>query len=167
MPLMSKPSEEAKIAIVFVTTGALVLVWSGVWFWFQHDHPDTPQWQSYVCYGTLGSGLVLLAIGLLLGQIARAARQAELPPAEITPAKHQVSEEAAGRAPIVTPTGFGGATVTKANGTTEGNVAAGTNPAANEASNPAAPVARAVPANPATPPQPTATPTANAKPSST
>jgi hypothetical protein len=172
MPLMSKPSEEAKIAILFVTAGALTLVWSGVWMLFLHDHaPETAPWQHYVCYGCLASGLVVLVIGLALGRIARAARQAEMPPEEITAAESKISHEAASRAPIVTPTGIGGAAVTNGDGTVAGNVAAqGLNPAGNDAVNPVAPVARVVPANPPNPPagpkMPT-TSTANAKPSAT
>jgi hypothetical protein len=158
MPLMSKPSEEAKIAILFVTTGALVLVWCGVWLWYQYDHPDTAAWEQYTCYGGLGSGLVLLVIGLALGRIARAARQAELPPPEATGAESQISHEAASRAPIVTPTGFGGAAVTGGNG-----AAPGINPAGTEAVNPLAPVARVAPANPPNAPNPPANPTTSAR----
>src|SRR5437763_1847737 len=154
MPLMSKPSEEAKIAILFVTVGALALVWSCVWLLYQYDHAaETPPWQHYVCYGSLASGVVVLVIGLALGRIARAARQAEMPPEEITSAESTISHEAASRAPIVTPTGFGGAAVTDGNGAVQGNAAAqGPNPAANEAVNPVAPVARVVPSNPPNPP---------------
>jgi hypothetical protein len=172
MPLMSKPSEEAKIAILFVTAGALTLVWSCVWMLFQHDHaPETLPWQQYVSYGCLGSGVVLLVIGLALGRIARAARLAEMPPEEITGAENQISQEAASRAPIVTPTGFGGATVTNGDGTVHGSVATqAVNPAGNEAVNPVAPVARVLPSNPPNAPNAPKMPansTAHAKPSAT
>ncbi len=139
MPLLSKPSEEAKIALLFVTVGSLVIVWSVVWLFFQQTH-GSQDWEQYTCYGSLGTGLVLLVIGLAVGRIARAARQAELPPAEVTQAEGQISREAASRAPIVTPTGMGGAAVT------------GANPTGTEAINPVAPVARVVPANSANPP---------------
>jgi len=134
MPLLSKPSEEAKIALIFVTVGSLVIVWTVVWLIFQQTH-GAHDWEQYTCYGSLGTGLVLLVIGLAVGRIARAARQAELPPAEVTQAESQIAHEAASRAPIVTPTGPGGAAVT------------GANPTAPDAMNPVAPVARVVPAN--------------------
>jgi hypothetical protein len=150
MPLLSKPSAEAKIALLFVTVGSLIIVWSVVWLLFQQTH-GAQDWEQYTCYGSLGSGLVLLVIGLAVGRIARAARQAELPPAEVTPAENQISQNANSRAPIVTPTGLGGVAVT------------GANPAATEAVNPAAPVARVVPANSAIPPR-VANGTANTNP---
>ena len=159
MPLMSKPASEAKIALLFVTLGSVMLVWSGVWYLYQHNQEGagTPPWEEYTCYGSLGTGAVLLIIGLAVGRIARAARQAEMPPEEITHAEGQIAHEAASRAPIVTPVGIGGAAVTGANG-----AALGVNPAATTGMNPAAPVARAVAAYPPNPPNPTAnsTPTA-------
>jgi hypothetical protein len=157
MPFMSKPSNEARIAIIFVTLGPLIIVWSGVWYMYQYNHaPDTPASERYICYGSMLSGGVLLVIGLALGRIARSARQAEMPPHEITPAEGQISQEAASRALIVAPTGIGG-------GVGAGNgVPGGTNPAAAAAVNPAAPVARVVPANPPN----AARETANATPSS-
>jgi hypothetical protein len=132
---MTKPSAEAKIAILFVTIGALVLVWSGVWYAYQFNHaPDTPASERYICYGSILSGAVLLVIGLALGRIARSARQAEMPP-----------HEAADRPPTLAPTGLRGAVVA-------GNGApADVIPAAPEAAKPAAPVARVVPANPESP----------------
>ena len=83
MPLMSQPSVEAKIAITFVTAGALTLVWSGVWLFYQYNTGwVTAPWQQYVCYGFLLSGFVVTFIGLALGRIARAARggAAQAPP---------------------------------------------------------------------------------------
>jgi hypothetical protein len=161
MPLMTKPSAEAKIAIMFVTLGALIVVWSGVWYLYQYNHaPDTPASERYVCYGSILSGCVLLVIGLALGRIARSARQAEMPPHEIAPAESQISQEAASRAQIATPSGSGGAVVA-------GNGApGGTNPAATAAVKPVAPVARVVPANPSNAPNEAANTTANATPSS-
>ncbi len=158
MPLMSKPSEEAKIALVFVTVGAVTIVWSTVWLLYQQNH-GAEAWEQYTCYGSLGTGLVLLIIGLAVGRIARAARQAEMPPAEITQAEGQISHEAASRAPIVTPTGLGGAAVTGAN-------PGGANPTGTEMVNPVAPVARVVPGNPANPPA-AANGTANSRPAAT
>src|SRR5262249_40433971 len=63
------------------TTGALIVVWSAIWWTYLSNHADTTTdgvW--YVCYGFLLSGLVLLVVGLAIGQISRNARKAELPP---------------------------------------------------------------------------------------
>jgi hypothetical protein len=61
--------------------------------------PDSTAW--YWCAGFLVSGLAFLTIGLGLGRIGRAARQAELPPAEAAPAVAAVDQAAAARAPMM------------------------------------------------------------------
>lgn len=82
MPILSKPSGAARTAVTYVTIGALIEVWSIVWYiWLtQHASPERTEAAFYWCYGFLLTGLVLLAIGFALGRIGRAARHAELPP---------------------------------------------------------------------------------------
>jgi hypothetical protein len=85
-PILSKPSKAAHMAILYITFGALLMVWSGVWYaWMLHTgSPDAGQPRSdgymYFCYAIFFSGLTLLVIGMALGRIGRAARKAELPP---------------------------------------------------------------------------------------
>ena len=85
-PILSKPSKAAHMAILYVTLGALLMVWSGVWYaWMLHEGaPDAGQPHSdgymYLCYAIFLSGLVLFILGLALGRIGRAARHAEMPP---------------------------------------------------------------------------------------
>jgi hypothetical protein len=84
MAFLSKPSSAAQLAIVYVTVGALTGVWSTIWYFYlsrhQEQYADSPQW--YWCYGFLLTGLVLMIIGFGLGRLGRAARTAELPPAD-------------------------------------------------------------------------------------
>ncbi len=62
-------------------------MWGGVWYAYMSEgHPPAWDYVWYACYGVLGSGLVLLLIGLLAGRIGRAARTSELPPPEAMPA---------------------------------------------------------------------------------
>ncbi len=105
MPILSKPSSAARMAVIYVTLGALTLVWSGIWYWYLQTHPPGPERESlyYWCWGFILTGAVLFLIGITLGQIGRAARHAELPPPEATPVEATAEINAASRAPIVAP----------------------------------------------------------------
>jgi len=84
-PILSKPSSAAPTSLFYVTVGALLSVWSGIWYVYLKNNPPAHQSVHYLCYGFLGTGLVLLAIGFTLGPLSRWARHAELPPSEVTP----------------------------------------------------------------------------------
>jgi hypothetical protein len=88
-PTLSKPSSAAPTSIFYITAGALLVVWSGIWYAYLWNTGAGSTGLHYVCLGFLVTGLVLLAIGAALGPIARWARHAELPPAEVTPAAAQ------------------------------------------------------------------------------
>lgn len=92
-PTLSKPSSAAPTTILYITVGALMTVWSGIWYAYLRDHGSTSSGMNYVCLGFLVTGLVLLAIGLALGPLARWSRRAELPPPEVTPAAIQSEQQ--------------------------------------------------------------------------
>src|SRR5262249_7361007 len=102
MPILSRPSSAARTALIYITLGALTLVWSGIWYWYL-SKPETNYSTWYWCYGFLLTGLVLLVIGFGLGRIGRAARHAELPPEEVTAAAVRSEQTTAARAPVATP----------------------------------------------------------------
>jgi hypothetical protein len=79
MPLPAFPA--ARSALTYITTGALLDVWAGVWYWYMHTHPDGVRngWW-YVCIGILLSGVVLIVIGCMVGRIGREAQHADSPP---------------------------------------------------------------------------------------
>jgi hypothetical protein len=84
-PVLSKPSSAAPMSLFYITVGALMAVWSGIWFWYLRNNDTSSHSPSYyVCAGFLITGLVLLAIGFTLGPLSRFARHAELPPTEVT-----------------------------------------------------------------------------------
>jgi hypothetical protein len=103
MSIMTKPSGEARTAIAFITIGTLVAVWSGIWYAYLRNYPSENPAPYYFCSGFFLSGVVLIVVGMGIGKIGRAARQAELPPQEITGAVVNVDQNAAERAPIVAP----------------------------------------------------------------
>ena len=85
-PILTKPSGAAPASLFYITLGALMTVWSGIWYAYLRNHgTDSNQGLSYVCMGFLVTGIVLLTIGFTLGPISRWARHAELPPSEVTP----------------------------------------------------------------------------------
>lgn len=103
MPLLSKPSAAAFTSLFYITTGALLDVWTGIWYVYLQRHPPQYDGTWYWCYGFMLTGLTLMAIGFGLGRIGRSARHAELPPSEVTPAEANAELNAAARAPIVAP----------------------------------------------------------------
>ena len=84
-PLMSKPSGFAPTTLFYITVGALMSVWSGIWFYYLRTHSNHDGVANYICLGCLLTGVILLVIGFVVGPMARWARQAELPPSEVTP----------------------------------------------------------------------------------
>jgi hypothetical protein len=85
MALLTRPSNAARTAVVYITAGALIVVWTVIWLWWLSQHPSDNDATYFWAYGCLLSGLTLLVIGFFLGRIGRAARHAELPPPEATP----------------------------------------------------------------------------------
>jgi hypothetical protein len=126
MPILTQPAFGPKTALTYVTVGALIDVWTLVWY-FTRDYELTRTQQFWVV-GLFLTGLTFIILGLLLGPLGRSARRAELPPPEETRAEAAIQNTAAANPPAVAAT----------------------------TAAPAAPVQPAVPAAPVTPvaPQP-------------
>jgi len=77
MIMLQRPSFGAPVAIGYITVGALIEVWSGIWYFYLHNNPPQDNTAYYFCSGFLLTGFVLIVIGLALGPIGRVARQAE------------------------------------------------------------------------------------------
>ena len=83
-PILSKPSSAAPTSLFYITLGALMTVWSAIWYFYLSRNPGrSHQVLYYLCTGFLVTGLVLLTIGMLIGPMGRFARKAELPPTEV------------------------------------------------------------------------------------
>lgn len=102
MPLLSHPSFGPRTALIYVTVGSLIDVWTLVWY-FTRDSQLSSTAQFWVI-GLVGTGLTFIALGLLLGPLARWARQSELPPAEAIAAEARIQKASAvNSAPTVAP----------------------------------------------------------------
>lgn len=77
-PTPSKQSSAAPAALVYITLGALLSVWSGIWFLYQSQSQNPSGGSRYVCLGLLLTGIALLVIGFGIGQISRKAQAGEI-----------------------------------------------------------------------------------------
>ena len=84
MPLLSKPAFGPRTAIIYITAGSLIDVWTAVWYFVyaRDDHGAISRNTWFWLAGLFLSGLTLICIGFFLGRIGQAARKAELPPKE-------------------------------------------------------------------------------------
>jgi hypothetical protein len=95
MALLSKPAFGPRVALVYVTVGALIDVWTAVcYFTCVRNHEASERTWFWVT-GLFLTGITLAILGLVLGLLGRAARKAELPPAEVTRAEAQDKHTAA------------------------------------------------------------------------
>lgn len=75
----TKQATSATTALIYITLGALIGVWSGIYYFYLRTHSGTDIAYLYVA-GFFLTGLVLFMIGLAVGRIGHAARQAEVAP---------------------------------------------------------------------------------------
>jgi hypothetical protein len=80
MRLFNQSSSASRPALVYITVGALVVVWTGVWYVHLFNNPPEMHSAYYWCTGFLVTGVTLVCIGLGLDRIGRLAGQADLPP---------------------------------------------------------------------------------------
>jgi hypothetical protein len=128
MPLMSKPAFGPRTSITYITIGALLCVWTGVWYWqfARDDHGNISRNTWFWLAGFFLTGLTLIVIGVLIGEIGRKARKAELPPPEVEPQEANIQQTAAAVPPVVA----GGMPATMAGAPVVANPMMGAMPAA-------------------------------------
>ncbi|QEL15287.1 hypothetical protein [Limnoglobus roseus] len=100
MAMLTQPAFGPKLSIGLILAGTLMDVWTLVWRFTLGGDELTPT-SRFFFYGTLLTGITLLLVGLFLGHIGRAARKAEMPPAEITTAEAAINQTAAAHPPAV------------------------------------------------------------------
>jgi hypothetical protein len=101
MSILTKPSGAFPAALIYITVGTLVVVWTVISLIL---YPPASDLGHFLIIGTLVSGVAILVIGLLLGPIGRFARHAEMPPTEVTTAVESTDQTAAANPPVVIPT---------------------------------------------------------------
>ena len=94
MPILTQPSFGPKLAIGFITGGALIDVWTLVWRFTIAGEELSPT-QRFWFMGLLFTGLTFIVIGAFLGHIGQAARKAEMPPPDALQAEEIVQARAA------------------------------------------------------------------------
>jgi len=99
MPVLSHPAFGPRTALGYVTVGALMCVWTGVWYWTRDYEISRPAW--FWVSGFFLTGLTLVFLGLILGPLGRAARHSELPPTEALQAEAAIQQTAAAHPPAV------------------------------------------------------------------
>jgi hypothetical protein len=75
------------MALFYVTFGALMMVWTAIWFIYLQRHQPVRDATWLWCLGFFLTGLTFLGIGLTVGHIGRAARKADInaPVATVAP----------------------------------------------------------------------------------
>jgi hypothetical protein len=102
--MLSHPAFGPRTALAYVTGGTLLCVWTVVWYSTREYDLTRSQW--FWVAGLFLSGLTFVFLGLLLGPLGRAARQAELPPTEAVNAEAAIQQTAAANPPaVITPPG--------------------------------------------------------------
>ena len=89
LPVYKDTSNSARIAVVYITLGALLVVWTAIWSIYLMSHGPVRDVTWYWVLGFLLSGLTLLGIGFGIGRIGRTAKQADVseqPPVTNPPA---------------------------------------------------------------------------------
>jgi hypothetical protein len=80
-----KTSAASRIALLYITGGALIIIWSLVWAVYLFNHPPETSAVFYWVSGVFLTGLVLFGIGLAVGSIGRSARRADTTSEVVTP----------------------------------------------------------------------------------
>src|SRR3989442_4763146 len=96
-------SPAARMALVYITVGALMAIWTTVWYVYRTDHPPAGSGEHYWMGGFFATGMVLIVIGLGLGHIGRSARKADPPPEALVAAAPPVITTTAAEVPVTPP----------------------------------------------------------------
>lgn len=73
-----KATSAGPTALTYITIGALLSVWSGIWYVYEQNTANASRGVYYICAGLLLTGIALLAIGFVLGRIAHKAHSVEI-----------------------------------------------------------------------------------------
>ncbi len=100
MWLFNQTSSAARTALFYITIGALIVIWTGVWYVYLYNNPPETHTIYYWCTGFLVTGLTLVCIGLGVDRIGRSARHADLPPQGVPVTMVNLQPNGAAPAPV-------------------------------------------------------------------
>jgi hypothetical protein len=107
MSMLSNPAFGPRLAVAYVTIGALIDVWTAVWYLaFAQSGTSGAGLSNNAWFWVTGfflTGLTLIALGLLIGPLGQFARKSELPPAEAKQPEAQIQATAAATPNPVVP----------------------------------------------------------------
>lgn len=103
MGMLSNPAFGPRVALIYVTVGALIDVWTIVYYFTVARDREMTHVTWFWLSGLFFTGLTLVVLGLVLGPLGRAARKAELPPEEVTPSEATIQAKAAATPHPVVP----------------------------------------------------------------
>jgi len=97
MPILSHPAFGPRTAIIYITAGALIDVWTIVWYlaFGRESAGGINNNTQFWLWGFFLTGLTLVVVGLLLGRIGQAARKSEMPPSDAVAAEAQIQNTVA------------------------------------------------------------------------
>jgi len=78
-------SPAARTALVYVTAGAMIIIWTMVWWLWMANHPPDGRGPYYILGGLMATGVVVLLIGLGVGRLGSSARSADNPAVIVSP----------------------------------------------------------------------------------
>jgi len=86
-PVYKDTSNSARLAVIYITLGALLVVWTGIrsLYLLAHGGPAGGDSTWYWILGFLLTGLTLMGIGFGVGHIGRTARQADVGEHQVAP----------------------------------------------------------------------------------
>jgi hypothetical protein len=101
--MLPSTSSAARTALVYITVGALLVIWTGVWFIYLRNSAPQNDAPYYWCGGLVITGITLIVIGLGIGQIGRSAKNADHNPQTVitTSALPAATQPAAQVQPVV------------------------------------------------------------------
>jgi hypothetical protein len=85
MRLLPTTSTAARTSLGYITAGAMLVIWMGVWGVYLVNNAPERHGLYYLCIGLLITGFALIVIGLATGRIGSAARPADTVRAVLTP----------------------------------------------------------------------------------
>lgn len=92
MAILSHPAFGPQASLAYITVGALIDVWTGVYYFGFARGAEMSNNTWFWLVGFFLTGIVLMAIGLLLGPISQFARRAELPPGAAADAEAAIQQ---------------------------------------------------------------------------